>query len=289
MGTPMTQIDYDKQYQNYTRISTPTETIHKILWPFMAVPGSDYKNDKGNRRLKIRFVNPNMYGFNTIKDVSISSLNKLSVDDDYLPTCYGYGCMGQGFSTKINGNSTREYKIWKSMIARCYVNDPNQYQTYREQGVYVCHRWLCYEYFCRDLPYLPGYVEWYKNEIKYDLDKDTLQQNAFPKVYSPTTCMFIPATLNASMAQNTNKSGYTGVYHYSRLSGDRYTVVVNNICIGTYDSIIHAAAMYNHVADQMGLMTKRNDVPEISLYEIAAHRIKESNKDQWAINLFEEN
>lgn len=93
---------------------------------------------------------------------------------------YGVGvvdkCMTEG-----QGRIKKSYMVWRSMLCRCYTD---KYPTYA--GCYVEHAWLSYSNFER----------WFdRNYVhNYDLDKDILV--AGNKVYSASTCCFVPRHLN---------------------------------------------------------------------------------------------
>lgn len=77
------------------------------------------------------------------------------------------------------------YKTWKSMIERCYsVGYQKRFPTYVE--CFVCDEWL----------YFSNFDSWYKDNFieGYDLDKDLKVKGN--KVYSPSTCIFIPQSVN---------------------------------------------------------------------------------------------
>lgn len=291
---PRTTIDYDKEYENYSDCYVDG-VKQKILWPFKVIKNSIYRNSKGNGRINIMFVNKNMYGFNTIKDISISAINRVrkrNINDDYLPTVYGVGCHGQGFDAEIVVDGVRyqlpEYVKWRSMLARCYSND-KAFTIYRECGHYVCKEWLCYEYFCKTLPNVYGYADWVANgKTGYDLDKDLFQQNEYTKVYSVETCALIPTQLNASISRPpVSLTGYYGVYDLGRIN-PTYSVVVDNIYAGTFDSADHAACFYNYLSDSKKLQTNRNFVNNFSMYEINQHRKTVIHEDQTKIVMMED-
>ena len=100
------------------------------------------------------------------------------------PCYYGIGCLGEG--VKTTDGYTRQYRIWKGMLERCYSG---RYKSY--ENVTVCERWHCFANFLEDLPLIEGYELWLKNEKQYALDKDIKQQDVQNKVYSLETCMFI--------------------------------------------------------------------------------------------------
>ena len=117
-----------------------------------------------------------------------------AVKDKLLPSVLGVGIVGDKYNCKINGKYVKEYQLWKSMLSRCY-NDAykNKYPTY--EGCEVSDNFKYYEYF----------YEWCHNQIGFgiegfELDKDLpIKGN---KVYSESTCVFIPKEINLALTKS---------------------------------------------------------------------------------------
>lgn len=108
------------------------------------------------------------------------------VRDCNAKTVFGIGFRGYGeYKISENGKHTKCYKVWHSMMLRCYdENIHKEYNTYT--NCIVCNEWHNYQIF----------AEWfYENYIEgYQLDKDLrLYGN---KLYSPKTCMFFHKDVN---------------------------------------------------------------------------------------------
>ena len=108
------------------------------------------------------------------------------------PTVYGVGIVGQGKYTPYNYK--RIYKIWTSLIQRCYDESfKKRCPTYED--VEVCKKWHNFQNF----------AEWCNsqklsdvkddNGKSYQLDKDILVKGN--KIYSPETCCFVPSEINS--------------------------------------------------------------------------------------------
>ena len=158
-----------------------------------------------NRR-RIRFENG--YEFTT----NCSNINEGRIKNPYHPSVFGVGYLGGGdYRTNINNKDTLEYTVWHSMIKRCYSNKCQEKRpTYK--GITVCEKWLNFQNFAK----------WYEDNypkihnVKFSLDKDLLQEVIENKIYSPTTCIFLPHNVNSFLAnkQLNNTSGYVGVGWY---------------------------------------------------------------------------
>lgn len=113
-----------------------------------------------------------------------------SILDPYFKSQYGIGYMGmKTFYNKAN-EYKRQHSVWHSMLKRCYSEECKQYIWY--DNCEVCEEWHNFSNF----------LQWY-NDNSYelpegmgtvDLDKDIKYHNN--RIYSPDTCLLIPATIN---------------------------------------------------------------------------------------------
>ena len=137
-----------------------------------------------------------------------------NVKDPYLPSVFDVGVLGTKYPSTINGVQTKEYKLWNSMLQRCYSdNSKKKYPTY--EGCEVSDNFKSYEYF----------YEWCHNQIGFSndgngnpfhLDKDLLVKGN--KIYSESTCVFIPSEINAILTKRTASRGehLIGVHWYKK-------------------------------------------------------------------------
>lgn len=154
-------------------------------------------NRKANRVL-VEFLD----SYN-IKETSISSWNMGILRDVFFPSVGGVGYSGNARKSDY----LREYSAWKNIIYRCYVEDSDDYRFYGKEGVTVCDKWKCFEYFLEDLPHIEGYELFEKTKsdkkLKVQLDKDLKQMDKplSERVYSLETCVFMLADDNRKMAE----------------------------------------------------------------------------------------
>lgn len=102
------------------------------------------------------------------------------------PTVQGKGYFGIGpYKAAIDNVPTQNYILWSNILLRCYsIAYSSKYPSYL--GCTVCEEWLNFQNFaqwCED-----NYTE------SFVLDKDILFKGN--KVYSPTTCCFVPRKVN---------------------------------------------------------------------------------------------
>ena len=147
-----------------------------------------------NRNVEVQFSTT---GFET--SVRLVQVKSGKVKDPYLPSVYGVGILGTKYPSKINGVLTKEYMLWCSMLKRCYSDTCKKEQpTY--EGCEVSDKLKSYEYF----------YEWCHKQVGFNnqgwhLDKDLLIKGN--KVYSESTCVFIPAEVNTLLVKSTASRG----------------------------------------------------------------------------------
>lgn len=181
----------------------------------------------------------------TIEIVRLCDALNGNVKDVYLPKICNVACIGHASSYN------KAYRMWESMINRCYNINANNYNRYGGKGIKVCNRWLCFEYFLEDIKYLPNYNKWYKDSSKYHLDKDYLQQNIpyDKRIYSKETCCFLQASDNICLARVKNDK-FIGVRQISKSTYNAYININNKYYnLGNYSNDILAA--YNNAVEYL--------------------------------------
>ena len=131
--------------------------------------------------------------------VRLTNIRNGNVKDTYLPSVYGIGVFGTKYPSRVNGVKTKEYKLWHSMLVRCYSDTiKKKHPTY--EGCEVSDNFKSYEYF----------YEWCHSQIGFGnkdwhLDKDLLVKGN--KIYSEDSCVFIPQEVNTLLTKRTNSRG----------------------------------------------------------------------------------
>ena len=156
-------------------------------------------NDRAN--VEIQFLKT---GFEMV--ARLNHIRNGKVKDPYSPSVCGVGIVGIKYPSRVNGILTKECALWYSMLKRCY-NDgfKNKRPTY--EGCEVSDKFKSYEYF----------YEWCNEQIGFNnkgwhLDKDLLVKGN--KVYSESTCVFLPQEINSLLVKCTASRGehLIGVY-----------------------------------------------------------------------------
>lgn len=252
-GTKVT-IDYDKIYysNNYG--------------PFRII--SETKMDNYNRcAVIIEFINTG-----TREVVPYYRAMKGNVKDVYAPSIFGVACIGHATCRHP------AYTIWHGMISRCYNKTNQDFKRYGGSGVTVCKKWICFEYFLQDLPYIDNYNKWISNTSLYHLDKDLKQQGVpqHKKVYSLETCCFLLKYDNIARS-NIKNNTFIGLEPMP--SGNvRVRPRIENVRyhVGVFENREAAANAYNNFMNyHFGTQFKNiNQVPYIPPEEVIKYNKK---------------
>ena len=148
-------------------------------------------NDSAN--VVIRFLKT---GYETL--VRLDHIKSGKVKDPYSLSVCGVGTVGTKYPSTINGGDTKEYMLWKSMLVRCYSTAlKKRYPTY--EYCKVSENFKYYEYFYEWCNKQIGFNN-EGNENPFHLDKDLLIKGN--KVYSESTCVFLPAEINSLLVKS---------------------------------------------------------------------------------------
>jgi len=112
---------------------------------------------------------------------------------------YNIGVVGEGkyrAGAGTKNKHTKQYSTWHSMLKRCYSEEEHDVNPCYI-GCKVCDEWLN----------LQTFGEWFDKNYKenYQLDKDLLVKGN--KIYSPTTCCFVPQEINLLLVNNRRARG----------------------------------------------------------------------------------
>lgn len=141
------------------------------------------------RNCTIEFVNNSLILYN----VEYQNIKKGGIKNPFHPSVYGVGFTGVG---KHKPKEIKKYNTWKGMLERCYRTSFYKKQpTYKD--VTVCEEWHNYQNF----------AAWYEDNYidGWHLDKDLLLGEN--KIYSPSTCTFVPREINNLFTKRQNDRG----------------------------------------------------------------------------------
>ena len=124
---------------------------------------------------------------------------------------YGVGFNDKTKPTWVDGKVVKEYKLWQSMLSRCFSE---RYQTHKPtyKGCNVSDNFLNYTFFYDWCQEQIGFGKVDEKGRYWQLDKDLLFVDN--KIYSETTCVFVPQEINKFFTDSGAKRGENpvGVY-----------------------------------------------------------------------------
>lgn len=173
------------------------------------------------------------------KEVQPNQYKKGKIRYPYHKSVYKVGLIGEGkYGTK--GKHKKMYSTWSAMLAR--IHDPaTQAKHPAYKDVTICEEWYNYQNFC----------VWMENsnyQEGWHMDKDLLSTDS--KIYSESTCIFIPPALNNFLANRKPKSTNLPTGVRERRAG-RFTAEIRSIIVegekkslGTFPTIEEASKAY---------------------------------------------
>ena len=182
----------------------------------------------------------------TAKNVRYQHFKSGRIKCPYEPRVCGKGYLGEGKYSCVTDKKC--YSYWVGMISRCYnPKSIEKYPTYI--GCEVCEEWLNFQNF----------AEWYyKNYYEIEdktmcLDKDILVKGN--KIYSPSTCIFVPNEINLIFVKNNSKRGNLPIgvswnkicNKYTAQCCDGYRKI---ILLGYFDNIDEAFSSYKQFKEK---------------------------------------
>ena len=84
---------------------------------------------------------------------------KGKIKNPYFPEVYKKGMIGQKYKTRENNSEIKEYKIWHSMLQRCFDKKTKEKHKYYS-SVTCCEEWLLYENFYEWLHSQENFDKW---------------------------------------------------------------------------------------------------------------------------------
>ncbi len=154
-------------------------------------------------------------------------------------TICGFGINDADYVVNPKINGVREpcsaYATWRGMIQRC-VDEDYKHKRPAYRGVTVWHGWQ--RFMCFRRWWLDNYVE------GWELDKDLF--SGPDKIYSPSTCVFIPQWLNVFLSDRAEKGTPKGVFYEESRGKFKASVKFENktLNIGRFRTVEEAIDAY---------------------------------------------
>jgi len=180
---------------------------------------------KNSSKILIEFLDKNKHQLTVRSDY----LKKCNIKNPFHPSVYGFGMYGSGiYKSTAFGKRTPAYETWKHMLCRCYNADYlEKNPTYNFCS--VCPEWLNFQSF----------AEWFEKEpssgkLGFNLDKDL--RKVGNKIYSPSTCSFVPYQINSLLTDHGLARGLLpqGVNAVGRMFGAQIRVNGKLLYLGKY-------------------------------------------------------
>lgn len=138
-------------------------------------------------------------------------------------TVHGVGINDRKYPSKVNGEITDSYDVWKSMLYRCTKGLWNRNPNY--EGTTCSESFKSYSFFHEWCQEQIGFNNRDENRNRWHLDKDLLsiKCNESPKLYSESTCVFIPQSINNLLLKRDSARGGLPVGVCWHIRDKRYT------------------------------------------------------------------
>ena len=236
------------------------------MWDKIDRTGEENINNQGEQMIIIYYRNSHditvfFKDTKTTKRCAYKEFKKGSIKDNFYPSVFGIGYIGDTTVSEGNKVVKRSYKVWEEILKRCYAYS-EQNPTYKDCT--ICDEWLCYANF--EKWYNENYYE-IPNE-KMQLDKDILIKGN--KIYSPQTCVFVPHRINTLFTKRNAKRGECPIgVTFSRKNNKYEPQVQGRKWLGYFDNPNDAFLIYKkekelrikEVADEY-----KNQIPQ-KLYD----------------------
>ena len=190
--------------------------------------------------------------------LSQAEIDKLVVADrrGVLPTVYGVARNDVCFQVSINLKLCWQYKIWCSMLQRCFdQKEKGRHPRYNHTN--CCAEWLSFGNF---LEWVNKETEYTGRQIGFELDKDILFKGN--QVYSKDNCCFVPKEINMLI-----RDVFTGRYK-EKLRG-KYRVQNMGKHVGYFDTPEEAFLAYKVAKEAQikAVANQHKDVLKPAVYE----------------------
>ena len=158
---------------------------------------------------------------------------------------YGVGVNDKTRPAWVDGKPVKEYDLWTGMLRRCF-SDKCRSKNLTYKGCNVSDNFLNYSYFYDWCQEQVGFGKVDDKGHIWQLDKDLLLIGN--KIYSETTCVFVPQEINSFFTDRGNARGEypLGVCFHKRVGKfvAKCTVNGKRQHLGCYNTPEEAFAVY---------------------------------------------
>jgi len=216
---------------------------------------------KGTPMKIIRYVNTSdltiefQDEYKVRRETTYGNFNKGQVKNPYDRTVCEVGYIGEGkYTTGGKDYRTKQYAVWEDMMYRCYKEkDRHLHPAY--ENCTVCEEWHNYQTFGK----------WYDENFytvkdsRTHLDKDILFKDN--KLYSPTTCVFVPQRINMVFMKK-NRTVDSDLPNGIHRCVTGFSAQYINKSLGVYKTLDEALLYYN-IEKQLHISKLANEYKNI--------------------------
>ena len=198
--------------------------------------------------------------------VNYNNFKTGAVKNLYYPSVYGVGIIGDIYPVGENGKQKKEYKVWQTMLQRCF--DPKWRQDNPAYEDVTCsEEWLFYPDFYDFLHSQSNFDKW-NLEDGWHIDKDIIDKNA--KMYCKEFSELVNRRVNALFIKRKSRRGEypIGVHKHKNKFAAECNYLDTKKHLGYYDTPEDAfyaykeykEALIKRVADEeyaLGNITER--------------------------------
>lgn len=149
-----------------------------------------------------------------------------NINNPYHKGVFGVGMIGEKYSSRVDGEITKEYNAWKRMLTRCFDKKyKERHPTYKNAS--CCNEWLLYDNFYEWLHDQENFDKWLDGNL-WAVDKDILIKGN--KIYSPKTCCLVPNNVNSLFIKKDMLRGAFPIGVYKK--GNKYVSHCKNPLTG---------------------------------------------------------
>lgn len=185
-----------------------------------------------------------------IRKTNYTYFQKGAIRCPYDRNTFGKGYLGEGkYRTKTNNKLTPEYVLWVNVLRRSF-SPSSKIRNPSYKDCCISDEWLNFQNF----------AEWYNNNFykinnqRIELDKDILVKGN--KIYSKSTCVFVPQNINTLFTKRKNERGEYPIGVTKRKGYDKFEVACNNgkgkpEYLGIYETIEEAFNAYKMYKERL--------------------------------------
>lgn len=167
--------------------------------------GTQFKTQYSGICTIIKYIN-SMEVYVMFEDGTVTKCNAGNLSAGRVGNPNRHRVFGVAVNDIGNSTQTKIYKIWHSMVRRCYSSIYQGSKSYVDVGMQ--ESWLHFSKFKRDIENLQFFD--FCEKHNYEFDKDILSDGS--KMYKLETVSFVPREVNSVIIKDIRFGKYKGYY-----------------------------------------------------------------------------